>query len=89
MGAVRKRTNGIGYYMYPDEGSHNVAHVHVYYGGFEYAATIAVLTQQVLAGELPAKQLAEAQAWIRDNALELNGMWKRRFKAGGIYRIEN
>ena len=87
---VRSRTNGIGYYMYPDEGGHKRAHVHVYYPAFENALVIAVDTPELeeLAGWIPARQARAAKRWLIRHREELLSMWANRLAAGGIYEIE-
>jgi hypothetical protein len=67
------------------EGRHRLAHLHLTYQDF--AVSIAIRNQRVLAGSFPVKQLAEAAQWIAAHQEELLDMWTHRFEPGGIYRI--
>lgn len=86
---VRKRTNGIGYYMYADEGRHNRPHIHVYYPRFEAAMVLAIDSEsvEVLEGRLPPRQTKEARSWTQAHQRELLSMWRRRAEPGGVYPI--
>ena len=66
---------GMVFYMYPEKnGRHNRPHVHVMYGDDE--CELSVPEGEVLAGEIPGKQLRNAQTFIdlRNEELMLN--WK-------------
>ena len=66
---------GMVLYMYPERnGRHNRPHVHVMYGDDE--CVLSVPEGEVLAGEIPGKQLRNAQTFIdlRNDELMLN--WK-------------
>jgi Domain of unknown function (DUF4160) len=45
--------------LYPRD--HNPPHFHVYYG--EYEAIISIRTLEIIAGELPSKQLKKVIKW--------------------------
>jgi hypothetical protein len=84
MGQVRKKTNGIKYYMH-NRNEHNLPHLHVHHGSDE--AKIRIDNQEVIEGSLRPEQLAEAQAWIRLKRNKLLKMWKRRMEPDGIQVI--
>ncbi|MCP1381847.1 DUF4160 domain-containing protein [Runella salmonicolor] len=50
---------GIKIYLYPRD--NNPPHFHVYYG--EYEAIISIRTLEIIAGELPSKQLKKVIKW--------------------------
>ena len=52
---------------------HNPPHVHAYYG--DYSALLEIATGNVIAGELPGKQLRLAQRWLADNRDRMVEMW--------------
>ena len=56
-----------------DTDRHHVAHVHVRYA--EHRASIAIETGDVLAGELPSRQLRLLVAWIEIHREELMADW--------------
>ncbi|HEX3391704.1 MAG TPA: DUF4160 domain-containing protein [Solirubrobacteraceae bacterium] len=64
---------GIGITMYWDEPHHSVPHFHAYYG--EYKASLD-LTGEIIAGELPKRQLRLVQAWVELHAEELSANWE-------------
>ena len=66
---------GIVLYMYPEKGvQHNRPHLHAIYGDDE--CVLSIPEGNVLAGEIPARQLRNIQTFIdmRTQELELN--WK-------------
>jgi hypothetical protein len=67
------------------EARHQLAHLHLTYQDF--AVSISIRSQRVLAGSFPAKQLAEAMEWIAAHREELLAMWNHRLEPGGIYKI--
>lgn len=64
---------GITIRMYYDD--HNPPHFHVFYG--EFAAKIAIDTDEMLAGQLPARVLALTREWANINRLDLMENWRR------------
>ncbi len=56
-----------------DNQHHHLPHVHAKYGEFE--ASICIADGELLAGELPRKQLRLVQAWIELHRDELNADW--------------
>lgn len=57
-----------------DEQHHNLPHIHAKYAEFE--ASINLSDGDVLAGELPRKQLRLVQAWIELHRDELMADWE-------------
>lgn len=55
---------------------HNLPHIHARYAEFE--ASIGIADGEVLAGELPRKQLRLVQAWIELHRDELVADWSWR-----------
>lgn len=56
-----------------DTQHHHLPHLHARYAEFE--ASIAIADGEVLAGELPKKQLRLVQAWIELHRDELSADW--------------
>lgn len=59
--------NGIKIYVYRRD--HNPPHFHAFYG--EYEALINIKTLEVMAGELPSKQLKRVVSWAKEMQSEL------------------
>ena len=57
-----------------DDKHHNLPHIHARYAEFE--ASINLSDGEVLAGELPRKQLRLVQAWIELHRDELMANWE-------------
>ncbi|MEX8499236.1 DUF4160 domain-containing protein [Leptothrix ochracea] len=57
-----------------DNQHHNLAHIHARYAEFE--ASIDIAEGELLAGELPRKQLRLVQAWIELHRDELMADWE-------------
>jgi hypothetical protein len=64
---------GITIKMYWDEVHHSLPHFHAYYA--EYEASLD-LTGEIIAGELPRRQLRLVQAWTVLHADELRAAWE-------------
>ena len=56
-----------------DDQHHNLPHIHAMYAEFE--ASVSIDDGEVLAGELPRKQLRLVQAWIELHRDELVADW--------------
>jgi hypothetical protein len=56
-----------------DNRHHNLPHIHAKYAEFE--ASISIEDGEILAGELPRKQLRLVQAWIELHRDELKADW--------------
>ena len=66
---------GMVLYMYPEKnGRHNRPHVHVMYGDDE--CVLSIPEGEVLAGEIPGRQLRNAQTFIDMRTDELMLNWK-------------
>jgi len=68
-----------------DNQHHNLAHLHAKYGEFE--ASIGMTDGEVLAGELPRKQLRLVQAWIELHKDELVANWELAISGETPYKI--
>ena len=68
-----------------DEQHHNLPHVHAKYAEFE--ASVNLVDGDVLAGELPRKQLRLVQAWIELHRDELMADWELARSGELPYRI--
>ena len=53
--------DGVRIYIYPRD--HNPPHFHAYYA--EYEALINIRTLEVMAGDLPGKQLKRVRKWAK------------------------
>ncbi|MGH2880653.1 MAG: DUF4160 domain-containing protein [Solirubrobacteraceae bacterium] len=65
---------GIVIAMYWSEPHHSVPHFHAYYGEYEASLDFA---GEILAGDLPKRQLRLVQAWVELHADELEADWAR------------
>ncbi|GAB4044794.1 DUF4160 domain-containing protein [Spirosoma litoris] len=59
--------DGIRIYIYPRD--HNPPHFHAYYA--EYEALINIRTLEIMAGDLPGKQLKRVRRWAEQIQNEL------------------
>jgi hypothetical protein len=64
---------------------HNLPHFHAKYAEFE--ASIRIEDGEVLAGELPRKQLRLVQAWIELHRDELQADWELAVAGENPYKI--
>lgn len=69
-----------------DNVHHNLPHIHARYAEFE--ASIGIADAELLAGELPRKQLRLVQAWIELRRDELMADWELAASGQLPYRIE-
>ena len=69
-----------------DNRHHTLPHLHAKYGEFE--ASINLLDGEVLAGELPRKQLRLVQAWIELHRDELVADWEIAISGESPYKID-
>ena len=69
-----------------DNKHHNIAHIHAKYA--EYEASISIADGEVLAGELPRKQLRLVQAWIELRRDELTADWELALSDEKPYKID-
>jgi len=65
---------GIRFSVRTNEGNHVIPHIHAAYG--EHEISIAIETQEILAGNLPKKRHAFAQQWVREHKDMLMNDWK-------------
>lgn len=68
-----------------DNIQHNLPHIHAKYA--EYEASIDIADGEVLAGELPKKQLRLVQAWIELHRDELMADWELAINEEKPYKI--
>ena len=68
-----------------DNQHHNLAHFHAKYAEFE--ASICIEDGEVLAGELPRKQLRLVQAWTELHRDELQADWELAVAGENPYKI--
>ena len=69
-----------------DNRHHNLPHFHARYAEFE--ASIGIADGDVLAGELPRKQLRLVQAWIELHRDELVANWELAASGELPYKID-
>jgi Domain of unknown function (DUF4160) len=69
-----------------DNTHHHLPHIHAKYAEFE--ASIGIGEGEVLAGELPRKQLRLVQAWIELHRDELQADWELAVGGENPYKIE-
>lgn len=68
-----------------DNQHHNTPHFHAKYA--EYEVSISIEDGEVLAGELPRKQLRLVQAWIELHRDELQADWELAVSGENPYKI--
>ena len=68
-----------------DNRHHTLPHLHAKYGEFE--ASISLVDGEILAGELPRKQLRLVQAWIELRRDELMADWEIAISGELPYKI--
>ena len=71
--------------IFNDDGQHNKPHVHVKFG--EYEASVGI-DGELLAGNIPAKQLKMVEAWIVIHEDELYGAWNNAVRGIPFDKIE-
>lgn len=69
-----------------DNRHHNLPHIHARYAEFE--ASISITEGEVLAGELPRKQLRLVLAWIELHRDELMADWELAANGEAPYKID-
>ena len=69
-----------------DDRRHHLPHIHVRYAGSN--AAVAVETGELLAGDLPTKQLRLVQAWLLIHQDELLADWDLSIKGEQPFRID-
>ena len=69
-----------------DNKHHNLPHIHAKYA--EYEASVNIIDGEVLAGEIPRKQLRLVQAWIELHRDELLADWEISISGDSPYKIE-
>jgi hypothetical protein len=69
-----------------DNQHHNLPHIHAKYAEFE--ASIGLDDGEILAGNLPRKQLRLVQAWIELHRDELMADWELAASGESPYKIE-
>lgn len=68
-----------------DNQQHNLPHIHARYAEFE--ASINIDDGELLAGDLPRKQLRLVQAWIELHRDELMADWQLTMSGENPYKI--
>lgn len=68
-----------------DDQYRHVPHIHAKYA--EYEASVGIADGEVLAGELPRKQLRLVQAWIELRRDELTADWELAVGGESPYKI--
>jgi len=68
-----------------DNKQHSLPHIHAKYADFE--ASISIEDGEILAGELPKKQLRLVQAWIELHKDELFANWEIAISGENPYKI--
>jgi Domain of unknown function (DUF4160) len=68
-----------------DNKHHHLPHIHAKYAEFE--ASIGIGDGEVLAGELPRKQLRLVQAWVELHRDELTANWELVVSGESPYKI--
>lgn len=69
-----------------DSKHHHLPHLHARYGEFE--ASVGIGDAEILAGELPRKQLRLVQAWIELHRDELMADWELAVSGETPYKID-
>lgn len=69
-----------------DGNRHSLPHIHARYG--DYEASISIIDGEILAGEIPRKQLRLVQAWIELRRDELMANWEIAMAGENPYKID-
>ncbi len=69
-----------------DNRHHNLPHIHARYS--EYEASVNIQDGEILAGDLPKKQLRLVQAWIELHRDELLADWEIAITGEKPYKID-
>lgn len=69
-----------------DNKHHHLPHIHAKYAEFE--ASVGIADGEILAGELPRKQLRLVQAWIELRKDELVADWELAASGETPYKID-
>ena len=72
--------------MFFDTDKHKKPHIHVRYG--EFKASIDIETIEILAGNLPTKQLRLVKAWMEIHKDELMANWFLAVEGEQVFKIE-
>lgn len=76
---------GILIYLYREINErHNLPHVHAQYGEYEMSISF---DGDVIAGNLPKKQLKMVEAWVAIHDDELKAAWRAYNESGEIIKI--
>lgn len=68
-----------------DNKQHSIPHIHAKYA--EHEASVSIADGEVLAGQLPRKQLRLVQAWIELRRDELTADWELALSDEKPYKI--
>jgi len=69
-----------------DNKEHHTAHIHARYG--EFLASFDIISAEILAGTMPARQTRMIQAWIEIHREELLADWQLAVEGGEIFKID-
>ena len=69
-----------------DNDKHNRPHIHIRHN--EFKASVAIDTAEVLAGEIPKRQLRMVQAWVEIHRDELMANWNLAIEGNTPFKIE-
>jgi hypothetical protein len=67
------RINGISFIVHSNEQNHSIPHIHAKYG--EYEISVAIITGEILAGNLPKKNRKIAVDWVLNHKKQLLSDW--------------
>lgn len=67
------RINGISFIVHSNEQNHTIPHIHAKYG--EYEISVAIMTGEILAGNLPKKNRKIAVDWVLNHQNRLLSDW--------------
>lgn len=71
--------------IFNDDVQHHKPHIHIYYN--EYEASVAI-DGELLAGNIPVKQLKLVQAWLAIHEEELYAAWNNAVRGIPFGKIE-
>lgn len=69
-----------------DNDKHNLPHIHIRYA--EHNASISIETGDILAGDIPNRQLKLVQAWIEIHKEELIANWSLAIEGNTPFKID-
>ena len=72
--------------LFYDNKEHNAPHIHAKYA--EFSGSFDIATAEMIAGNLPSRQIRLIQAWIEIHRDELNADWSLAVEGQELFKID-